>query len=223
MLVLIAVVLLSPLFFKKARVVAFSARKAIEAAVDDPIQENRYDIEKSESQLNQYRQNLSKLIAANILLKREKADAESDVFKYTNLATKAAKAGNREDVATALGKKSLHESRAKQIAEEVVKNETLIDAINSNIANHQNNIDTAKVKSVQLETRMANVSLRDSMLNTSVDTEGLNALNSLEEKVLAKEALSDAKSQVFSTSTLEQKYNVVDNDEVEALMKQHSV
>lgn len=213
----------APKLLKKTKVLAFTARNALEDAIDNPIQENRYDIEKAEKDLNNYRNQLASLIAANIRLKHEQEDAQGQVDKYTRLADRAAQAGNRGDVTEAVRQKNMHTSRVASITTEVAKNDELIAAINTNIANHQNQIDSAKIKCVQLETRLTNAELRSKMVETTPNTEGLNALNEFEKKVVEEEALVDAKTQVFTVNTLESKYaDVQDESEVEALMSKHT-
>jgi phage shock protein A len=213
----------APKLPKKTKVLAFTARNAIEGAIDNPIQENRYDIEKAEKELIDYRHQLAKLIAANTRLKHEQEDAQGQADKYARLADRAAQAGNRGDVAEAIRQKNMHASRVVSITTELTKNDELISAINTNISNHQNRIDSAKIKCVQLETRLTNAELRGEMVATTLNTEGLNALDDLEKKVEEKESLVDATAQVFTLNTLETKYNDVEDDsEVEALMQKHT-
>jgi phage shock protein A len=213
----------APALFKKVKVVANTARRGAENALSNPIEENKYDIEKSKSQLNTYKNQLSELIAANISLKHEAEDAQGEVDKFERLSIKAAKAGNREDAKEALSKKNLSASRVTMLLTEIQKNDTLISTIKDNIEVHENRIETAEIKTVQLETRLTNVELRDKMLATSVDTEGLAALDNLEREVEKREALAEAKGQVFTTTTLEQKYSDTDTEEeLEALLREHS-
>ena len=226
MFVFCAVIIASafaPKLLKKTKVLAFSARNALEGAIDNPIQENRYDIEKAEKELIDYRHQLAKLIAANTRLKHEQEDAQGQADKYGRLADRAAQAGNRVDVADAVRKKNMHAARVVGITSELTKNDELISSINTNIANHQNRIDSAKIKCVQWETRLTNAELRSKMLSTTLNAEGLNALDDLEKKVEEREALVDATAQVFTLNTLETKYSDVEDDsEVEALIQKHA-
>lgn len=213
----------APKLLKKTKVLAFTARNALEDVIDNPIQENRYDIEKAEKDLNDYRHQLASLIAANIRLKHEQEDAQGQADKFTRLADRAAQSGNRGDVAEAIRQKNMHASRVESITTEVAKNDELIASINTNIASHQNRIDSAKIKCVQLESRLTNAELRGKMSEKTLNTEGLDALDEFEKKVEEKEALVDAKTQVFTVNTLESKYaDVQDESEVEALMQKHT-
>lgn len=205
--------------------------KAAEA-LSDPIRDGKFAIEDSEKRIKEFQTKVAKFMAVQKQLEREISQQEREVEKWSNIAAKAAKAGNREDVVQAVEAKQRAESVLEEKRKQHAKNEEILRQLRHQVQMTIAKIAKAKSNHTQLVARHEGAKVRKELAQASSDfgtgSGPLAELDDLQKAVDAEEAEAEAFEEMAATSagpaTLEDKYGKASSssvdDEVARLMAQ---
>lgn len=205
----------------------FFRQKKDEAAeaLADPVRDAKFDIADSKKQIADFERKVAQLMATNNQIKRKREAAKDDVKKWTGLAQKAAEAGNKSDVTTAVTKKSAADNEAASYAKEIKANEKIIAGLRSQLDRARGKIAKAESNSAQLAARLEGAKVRKELTNASsgFGDGPLAALDDLEKAVDAAESEAEAYEDLRDDADddLEEKYGSGDtnvDDEVAKMM-----
>jgi len=205
----------------------FFREKTDEAAeaIGDPVRDAKYDIIDSEKQINGFESDIQRLMKENYTRKKQLEDSEKEADKWSNLAQKAAAAGNEADVSSAVAKKQAADAQSKTYASEIQKNDDVVASLRKQLGQARNKIAKAKSNQATLAARISGGQLRTNLAKSASGMDGgpLARLGNLEEA--ARDAESDAEAweelRSDDTENLEEKYGSGDasvDDEVARLM-----
>lgn len=166
-------------------------------ALKDPVRDAKYAIKDSEAEVSKFTAAVTKAMAANEIMKKERDNAIAEAKKYDAFALKADEMGNETDAEAACERAALASARADSLSVQIEKNEASIrsnrrqvDAIRAKIAKAKN--DQARL-SANLEAAKSRQALASasSTFNTASNNP-LAALDNLEKAVTAAEAEASA-------------------------------
>ena len=195
--------------------------KAAEA-MSDPIRDGKYAIEDSEERIKMFQTKVAKFMAVQKQLDREISTREKEIEKWTNIAQKAAKAGNREDVANAVEAKQRAEGVLKEKQAQHAKNEEILKQLRAQVQSAVAKIAKAKSNHAQLVARHEGAQVRKELAQASTEFGGdgpLAELDDLQKAVDTEEAEAEAFEEMATTaagsSSLEEKYSTGNSSEVD--------
>ena len=199
-------------------------------AIGDPARDAKYDIEDAETQIGKFESEIQRLMKANITRKRELADVQADVSKWSAIAARAAEAGNRADVENAVTKKQGAEAQVSVFTDEIKRNEQTADELRRQLSLARNKIAKAKSNQAMLSARLEGAKVRARLQQASSGIGGgpLSRLDNLEKAVRDAESGAEAGEELRrdESSDLEEKYGSGDasvDEEVAALMAKAKV
>lgn len=162
----------------------------------DPIRDGKFAIEDSKKQIREYTTQVAKLKAETIKMKAEHKDALAEKKKYEGIAKKAGKAGNENDVRTAVEMIQKWSNRANELNGQIKKNEQVesnlrkqLDAARTKVARAEQNHQTLAARKKGAEIRK---SLAQASQQFAEGQGGLAALDDLEDAVRHEEAEAEA-------------------------------
>lgn len=201
-------------------------------ALSDPIRDGKFAIEDSETRIKEFQTKVAKFMAVQKQLDREIAKQEKEVDKWDSIARKAAKSGNRDDVAQAISAKQ----RAKAVLDEKLqqhaKNDGILKQLRNQVQSAMAKIAKARSNHTQLVARHEGAQVRKELAQAASDfgnnSGPLAELDDLQKAVDAEEAEAEAFEEMAAVNTgpasLEDKYGKTSDasvdDEVERLMKE---
>lgn len=185
-------------------------------AIGDPVRDAKYDIIDAGKQIDGFESDIQKLMMENNNRKKDLASSQDDIKKWVGLATKAAEAGNAEDVGALVTKKQASETEAKAFKSEIKKNDKTIANLRKQLGQARNKIANAKSQQATLAARISGGKLRTSLAQSASGMDGgpLARLGNLE--TAARNAESDAEAweelREDDGDNLEEKYGSGDAD-----------
>lgn len=195
-------------------------------AITDPEVDAKIAIEDSERLVNDFESKIADLMAHNKRVAMDVNAAKQDVDKWSNIATKAAAAGNRDDCTVAIKNKAEAAQKQERLQHEVeIADKTIaglrvqLDATKEKIAHAKDNKEvlSARLKSAEIRKQLTKAS-------TAMDSGGpLAALDTLERKTVECETGADAIEELHGNKEeeLANKYSAVNagvDDEVSKMM-----
>ena len=195
--------------------------KAAEA-ISDPIRDGKYAIEDSEDRIKMFQTKVAKFMAVQKQLEREISTREKEVEKFANIAVKAAKAGNREDVAQAVEAKQRAQAVLQEKQGQYAKNEEILKELRNQVQSAVAKIAKAKSNHAQLVARHEGAQVRKELAQAATQFGGdgpLAELDDLQKAVDTEEAEAEAFEEMAVTaagsSSLEEKYTAGNSSEVD--------
>lgn len=164
----------------------------LEDSITDPIRDGRFAIQDAEKEIAQFTQSIAKSRGDLEGLRREKEEADGNVEKYTNLAKKAAQAGNKDDARSFLEKKAQADSKAATFQAQIDQINAQIDSLQKQLEAQRSRIEKAKAEQATREARYKGAQMSKKIHQASLQhadaTSGLGALDKFEERVRKEEA-----------------------------------
>lgn len=194
-------------------------------SVSDPVRDAKYDIEDSETMINDFESKIQGLMKSNNNIRKDYENAREAAEKWDRLAKKAAAAGNRDDVEACVLKKQTALGEVEQYIKDIAANDAMITNLRAQLGKARNRIAKAKSNTAVLSARLSSAKLRT---NLAAGARGLgdgplSRLDNLENAVRDAESGAEAWEELHTddTENLEDKYGSGDanvDDEVARLM-----
>ena len=182
-------------------------------ALADPVRDGKFAIEDSKKQVGEYTTQVAKLRAETIKQKANHKDALAEAKKYTRYAEQAGKAGKKEDVETAVAQIQKWTNRAKELKDQIDRNEKVETNLRSQLDAARTKISRAEQNHQTLAARKKGAEIRKSLAMASSQFAegqgGLSALDDLAESVRDEEAEAEAFEEMSAPAvetSLEDKY-----------------
>jgi len=164
--------------------------------ISDAEVDGKLAIKDSKAQIAEFTTKIAKLVALNKQTERKLTEAKADVEKFTKMATRAADAGNEDDLRQLLEKKGTSQKLVDNYTAEITRNDKLEKQLKDNLATARKKIDSAENNLTSLSARKEGAEVRKELAkaNSSMlgDGGGLGALDDFEKKVNAQEAEAEA-------------------------------
>jgi phage shock protein A len=201
-------------------------------ALADPIRDGKFAIEDSERKVREFQSKVARFMAVNKQVHREIESQRQQVEKWTNIARKAAAAGNEADVVQAVEAKQRAEQVLGEKQKQFDQNEVIVNQLRKQMQMALSKVAKAKANYAQLVARHEGAQVRKELAQAASNFgsgEGpLAELNDLQKAVDTEETEAEAYEELASTSTgplsLEDKYggssSATVDAEVAALMAQ---
>jgi phage shock protein A len=164
-------------------------------AMADPIRDGKFAIEDSKKKLAEIQGNIAKY-SAQIKKNQRNLDTEmADVKKWTNLAKKAAEAGNEDDVRKCITNKGQAQQRADNLKNIIAQDERMLNNMKTQWQQHNNKVSQAESNHSQLAVRKQMAEARKEFAKS---TQGLDSdscfaeLDKLQQSVEADECEAEA-------------------------------
>lgn len=186
------------------------------AAIADPVRDASYDIADAKRQVAEFETKIAQLMSNTISTKKKATACGEDVTKWQKIAETAAKAGNREDAATAITNRMNAERQQQTFLSEAERNDKVVENLRAQLASNRTKIARAESNQAQLSARLEGSKIRKELAGAGSVLDGgpLSRLNKLEEAVDASESEAAA-YEILNTNTnesLETKYATADAD-----------
>lgn len=181
-------------------------------ALEDPIRDGKFAIEDSKTAIRKFTTDVAHLRAATIKLEQEHKDALSEKKKYEGIAGAAGKAGNKDDVETAVGKITQWTTRAAELKRQIDNNKKTQQNLQSQLEKSRTKVNRAEQNHQTLAARKKGADIRKSLAMASSKFAegqgGLAALDNLEDAVRDTEAEAQAFEEMAAPADegLEDKY-----------------
>ena len=203
-------------------------KKYINSRLTNPVKDHEHSIDNAKKKVAYTRGEVIEAIVANEKIKLKKADAETNIDKYSMLSSNAAKAKDEEAVEKFVKEKHRSEAKSKTFSSQVASNDKVIDDVKRQIVDSDDEIEDAEVNKEILEVQLSCTRLRRDMIKTKVGITdcGLGNLGSLKKHVDDELIRTGAYEEVYvgETVDLEKKYSADNNkvkEEVEELLSIH--
>lgn len=198
-------------------------------ALADPIRDGRFAIEDSERRVRGFQSKVARFMAVNKQLARDIDIQRREIDKWTNIARKAAAAGNQDDVVQAVEAKQRAEVVLQEKEKQHARNEEIVKQLRKQLQLAMTKVAKARSNYAQLVARHEGAQVRKELAEAAMDfgSEGpLAELDDLQKAVDAEETEAEAIEEMIGTSvgatSLEDKYGSSSsssvNDEVARLM-----
>lgn len=192
----------------------------------DPESDGKVALADAKHELENLRTQRREHLTSIEQFKLERAPLVFEVDKFEKLAQAAGKAGNREDVATAVERKKSAQSQLDHIDEQITEYKKMADDYSATIAQRQREIQDAESNSKLLVSSIKLDHLKEKQAMELSRKEGFAGLATLKNDALKAKARATA-AQIASRSdepskALEEKYAIpsgTSDEEVNAYMK----
>lgn len=199
-------------------------------SLSNPIKDGEADIKAAQSEVSHLNSTIAELITSTKQLDIRAQNLKQDVTKFDNIAVAAGKAGNREDVITAVTQKNNAEKQSTTLTKEIEKNRALEIQLKAQVKTLNQKIVDAQNGKVRLAAVLESSALREKIAKAaagSTSEEGLAGLDNLAKAADEAEARATAWEDIANTSTegtatsLEKKYSGVEvsEDEISKYIK----
>ena len=233
---IILAIIVAILIFGKSRLSKLAKNRisditeSLADSLSDPIKDGEADIKAAQSEVGELNSTIAELITSTKQLEIRAQNSKQDVTKFDNIATAAGKAGNREDVITAVTQKNNAEKQATTLTKEIEKNRALEIQLKAQVKTLSQKIADAQNGKVRLAAVLESSALREKIAKAaagSTSEEGLAGLDNLAKAADEAEARATAWEDIANTSTegtatsLEKKYSgaEVSEDEISKYIK----
>lgn len=182
-------------------------QKKDEAAekMSDPIRDGKYAIEDSKTKLAEIGSSIAKY-SASIKKNQRSLDTElGDIRKFSNLAKKAAEAGNEDDVRKMIAEKSQAQQRADNLKKTIKSDEAYLAKMKSDWQKNNNKVSQAESNHSQLAVRKQMAEARKEFAKGAqgLDSDSCFAeLDKLSDAVEADECEAEALEEMAPTDEL---------------------
>jgi phage shock protein A len=235
-ILIILAIIVAILIFGKSRLSKLAKNRisditdSIADSLSNPIKDGEADIKAAQSEVGHLNSTIAELITSTKQLETRTQNLKQDVTKFDNIAVAAGKAGNREDVITAVTQKSNAEKQAATLTKEIEKNHSLETQLKAQVKTLSQKIADAQNGKVRLAAVLESSALREKIAKAaagSTSEEGLAGLDNLAKAADEAEARATAWEDIANTSTegtatsLEKKYSgaAVSEDEISKYIK----
>lgn len=215
--------------FKKIKNIFMDTSEKIEDSLSDYERDSKYAIKDAKSKVVEYKEKLSKLMAANRKLEHDIKNRESEISKWKDIAEKAAAQykSTQEPKHADNAKQALeNKNSALEMLHELQKNKKINDKYIQNSKNHiqklESDIRKHEGKRQQLTVRNTSNEIRKSLQNVNTDSNPFASLEKLENEVTDDELQLDALDELSSNESddLEKQYSTSTvDDELADLLK----
>lgn len=165
-------------------------------ALADPVRDGKFAIEDAKKQIREYTTQVAKLKAETIKQKANHKDALEERKKYERIAGQAGKAGNEDDVRTAVEAIQKWTSSAAELKSQITRNEGVETNLRKQLDAARTKVSRAEQNHQTLAARKKGAEIRKSLAMASQQFAegqgGLSALDDLEESVRNEEAEAEA-------------------------------
>jgi len=233
---IILAIIVAILIFGKSRLSKLAKNRisditeSLADSLSDPIKDGEADIKAAQSEVGELNSTIAELITSTKQLEIRAQNSKQDVTKFDNIATAAGKAGNREDVITAVTQKNNAEKQATTLTKEIEKNRALEIQLKAQVKTLSQKIADAQNGKVRLAAVLESSALREKIAKAaagSTSEEGLAGLDNLAKAADEAEARATAWEDIANTSnegtatSLEKKYSgaAVSEDEISKYIK----
>lgn len=171
----------------------------------DPIRDGKFAIEDAKKKLAEINGDIAKYSASIKINERQLATETADVKKWTNLAKKAADAGNEENVRKCITDKAQAQARADNLKKQIKIDLAYKDQMKSQWQKKNNEVSQAESNHAQLAVRKQMAEARKEFAKGSagLDSESCFAeMNKLNEQVIADECEAEALEENVPTDTM---------------------
>ena len=185
--------------FTKVKNIFREAADNAEKSLADTQRDGRYAIEDSKKEVQKLTTNIAELRAQTIQMERDLKVAEGKVVTMTNMATKAAQAGDAANAKLALQEKNTYQGTVNTLAKQIDQNNALYQNLLNQREQFTASIEQAKSNLANLTVREQSAKLRKNIANQSMGlaaTDALSELKRLEEQVSQAEAEAEATEEI---------------------------
>lgn len=182
--------------FKAISNVLRGAKDDVAKKMADPVRDGKLAIADSEKQVGEFTEKIAKLVAENKRLIKQRDEAKAEEDKFSNIAQKAAGAGNENDVRTSLEMKTRASERVISLTAQIEKSEQLTSMLRDQLSKARAKVAQAKSNMTSLSARVEGAKIRTELAKASSEfnagSSPLAALDDLEKSVMEKESEAEA-------------------------------
>ncbi len=181
-------------------------------AISNPVDNATLAIEDSEKQVQKFRQAISRAMATNISLIKQKKEAEENSAKFARIAKMAVDKGSDEDATQALELKVNQDKKVTSLGNDIANNNGIIQEERKQLDKITGRIEEAKGNKEILASRYESIQARKDLMKANgsvLGGSGLSALGDLAKQVDQAEAEVTAYEEISgnSTETLLERYD----------------
>jgi phage shock protein A len=155
-------------------------------SIEDTVGEAKLGIEEAKESAAKNQKEIARLMGANKSLQTDMTEAKDEIAKYEKLANKFAEAGDVANAEAAIKKMEQAQRKSESLTTTVEANNQLITQLRERLEKYKEQINEAETDIVGLEASHTSAKMREQMVNTSLNEEGLGAVGKLRDKVEEK-------------------------------------